>query len=196
MRFLPSTLSPALLFAVIATGATRADAQSNEPPPPDPWAVRPVALELQLGVGAPLGYAGLAVDWSPFPFISLNAGVGLNDEGVQFAGSGRIRPFRFGHTVRVAPYVGGGISAGPYAQRQTNIFDGYFWAVQDRWDMAIWEYLETGVDIRFQPEFYMRPTIGYEGIVNQGDAKQVDGPQSGDLRPSLVYTYLAFGYAF
>ncbi len=118
-------------------------------------------MELRFGLSAPLGFVGLAIDGSPFPFLGLNAGVGLGAQGVQYAASGRIRPFRFGHTVHIAPYLGGGGSAGPYAQYDTSgILDGDPVTLQYQWDMAIWGNLEAGVDMRLTPQFSLRPCLG------------------------------------
>jgi hypothetical protein len=75
----------------------------DEPPTPDPWGGLPLVLEAQFGLGAPLGFVGVALDYSPVPAIGINLGVGLGGAGPQYALSTRLRVFRFGHRAHFAP---------------------------------------------------------------------------------------------
>jgi hypothetical protein len=171
--------------------------ESSEPPePPDPWALHPFALEVQLGLGAPLGFAGIAIDGSPLPVFALNVGVGLGAQGMQVSGSARVRPFRFGHSAHFAPYIGGGISEGPYQQYDTNaFFGGDTPTAEYHWDTAVWANAEAGMEMRLGERFELRPFIGIAALTNPTTGKPVgtpDQPRDG----STAYTGIAIGYAF
>lgn len=75
---------PSYAQALIPIGDARV-AESNS------WSEHPVALEIQAGVGTPLGLLGLAVDFSPLDWWSVGAGVGWDELGPQGALLTRLR---------------------------------------------------------------------------------------------------------
>ena len=150
----------------------RGDAASSEEatpakPPvtwPDPWETNPFSLELQFGLGSPLGLAGLALDYAVSPAVSLNAGVGVAASGFQGAVSMRVRLVRFGHRAHFAPFVGGGFSMGAHDQGM----DIFSQNAGLHWSTAYWGNLEAGMELRFSPHFELRPATGVAILLNQG----------------------------
>lgn len=55
--------------ALIPIGDARRTASNS-------WSEHPVAVEVQAGLGTPLGLLGIAVDFSPLDWWSVGAGVG------------------------------------------------------------------------------------------------------------------------
>jgi hypothetical protein len=83
-----STGSAALLMllfvapeAARAQGLQRPVAEANDFEAPEaqssPWVTDPWALELHAGLGTPVGYLGVALDYSPLRWLSIDAGVGI-----------------------------------------------------------------------------------------------------------------------
>ena len=68
-----------------------------------------VAIEGQLGVGTPTGLAGLALDLTPHPRVSVNVGAGRGLYALQIAAMARVRPLFI--TSDLAPGIGAGVSS-------------------------------------------------------------------------------------
>jgi hypothetical protein len=186
---------------------TTDDAESEAPPKwPDPWVTKPIVVEGQFGLGAPLGLAGLALEYSPVPFLGIDLGVGLGRGGVQYAFATRLRLLRAGHRNHVAPYLGAGVSAGGFNTDYPgpNIsVDGSQTFHEDtvehyHFDMALWMNLEAGADLRLGPHVTLRPFAGAAFLLNPGAGTAVTG-QLGEVPTPpdrwLPYLGLAVGYA-
>jgi hypothetical protein len=171
----------------------------EEPPTPDPWGSLPLVLEAQFGLGAPLGFAGVALDYSPVPAIGINLGVGLGAAGPQYALSTRLRVFRFGHGAHFAPYVGAGASAGAYNQNDwLNFVGGDPPTTAFHWNTAYWMNFETGMEMRFGQHFELRPHVGVSFLLNPsaGSPGQDNSPPVEPIDSWSLYAGIAIGYAF
>jgi hypothetical protein len=185
----PSPASPPLMPPTRG----RENASAEEPPAQAPapfanvWATRRLAIELQLGFGAPLGYLGVAVDYSPLPVLALNAGVGFGGVGLQYALSGRLRLARA--SSHGAPYFGAGFSAGAYQTPpgfltfsydagDTSDGGAYY-----HWDMAYWTNVEIGGEVRSGSYVTFRGFAGLGLLLNPGSAVAVGYTSPGGVLP-------------
>jgi hypothetical protein len=117
-----------------------------------------LAIELQSGIGAPTGLAGLALDVTPHPRVSLNAGAGRGLYAMQLAGMARVRPFFI--RSNIAPGIGAGVSGGDTGTLAIGFADAYL-----RFDRAIWANGELFFEYRRGP-FHLRPFLGYARMVS------------------------------
>jgi hypothetical protein len=190
------------------TPATEPDAASQEsasaeeaeatPVTPDPWVTSPFTFEAQLGLWAPLGLAGVAIDYAPAPVISFNLGAGLSPFGPQLGLSTRFRVFRFGHRARFAPFVGGGISLGPHEDGSYGFIDGGGYQANYKWNTAYWANFETGMEMRFGQHVELRPFIGLAALLNPSDGVATSTGISMANEPIQQWTAyfgIAVGYA-
>jgi len=164
---------------------------------------RPVALEGRLGLGTPLGFAGVALDVTPVPWMSLNIGVGQGAAGGQYAGMARVR-------LAPAPVTGGigaGVSAGRYRwTNQCSALDGpcsallQLPAINRLWNPAIWGNVEAFLEGRSGGRFQWRVYIGLGRLLNASSStctwQSLDGqrPTGCDGTPFLGYFGTAFGF--
>jgi hypothetical protein len=167
------------------------------------WATSLLALELQAGFGAPLGYLGAAVDYSPFPALAFNLGVGLGGVGFQYAVSTRLRLPNASHW---APYVGAGLSAGAYQNPPGFLFSSYDsgdtsnGGAYYHWDTAYWTNIEIGGESRSSSNVTFRAFLGLGLLMNPGSAVAVGYTSPGGVLPPpgfswcQPYTGIAFGY--
>jgi len=169
--------------------------------PPNRWQ-KPVALEGRLGLGTPLGFAGVALDVTPVPWMSLNLGVGAGGAGAQYAGMARVG-------LAPAPVTGGigaGVSAGQYEwSNQPKAIYGHFSAdlhmpsITREWNLAIWGNGEVFVEGRSGGRFQWRVYIGLGRLLNASSStciwQSLDGqrPTGCDGTPFLGYFGSAFG---
>jgi hypothetical protein len=159
----------------------------EEPTKPDAFRAQPFAVELQTGIGNPLGVVGLALDYAPVPVLALNAGVGVSASGVQWAAGARVRVFRFAnrrHSSHFAIVCGVGIAGGAFdTQRQDPLFQSLDEAGGDgedppphfHFDQALWVTTDVGFEMRFGPHFMLRPEFGLTKLLNPGDGTEVRG---------------------
>ena len=150
---------------------------AGEPPATDhpavswrsPISAASVALLGQLGLGAPLGIAGVLVELQPLPWLAADIGGGVSTSGGQVAAGLRGRlPF----ARRSALDLGATYSVGPYESvpesplcitcRETGRYE---------WWLAHWVGLDVGVASRFYNGLQIRPHVGFTRVVNQGDHK-------------------------
>src|SRR5438552_17336204 len=104
MRHSPRT-GPGIALIALST-LTSLSALAREPSPA--WQDL-VAIEGQLGVGTPTGLAGLALDLTPHPRVSVNVGAGRGLYALQIAAMARVRPLFI--TSDLAPGIGAGVSS-------------------------------------------------------------------------------------
>jgi hypothetical protein len=153
-----------------------------------------VSFEAQLGLGAPLGLAGGAVEIAG-DRLALSAGGGLGVSGPQVAVTARYR-FRLARIFNIS--VGAGVSAGPYEWVEPLVFDN---PARKHWDTAFWANGELGFEIGWPIGFHARPFLGVGSILNRqagvcvGDtATFCQSSHSGDGF-ILPYAGIAIAYA-
>ena len=172
--------------------------------PPNRWQ-KQLAYEARLGLATPLGFAGVAVDVTPVPWVSLNLGIGQGGHGAQYAGMARVRLA----TTPVTGGIGAGVSAGRY--QWDNQCKAYYgpcaamdrWPVVTRtWNPAIWGNVEAFLEGRAAGGFQWRVYLGLGKILNAAASRctwqSVDGqrPNGCDESHFLGYVGTALGYSF
>ncbi len=203
MRHLPRirpSIGPIALIAL--STLTSMSALAREPSPA--WN-DVLAIEGQLGLAAPTGLAGLGIDVTPNPHVSLNAGVGRGYRALQLAAMVRVRPFFI--RPNIAPGIGAGVSGGDTGTLHILFSDSYL-----LFERAIWANGEVFFEFRRGP-FHLRPFVGYArrvrhsgctyvglydvetapqpcSAIDQGRLAQVDNMRG------IVYTGVAIGWSF
>ena len=191
-----------------AVDSTAPDATVAPPGQPDPWETRPFMVEGHLGLGTPVGVLGIALDYSPWPLLGLNLGIGLGGAGPQYAFTSRLRLLRLGHRTRVALYLGAGVSGGSYeeptplaafpvdgSQTESAGERAHF-----HWDVAYWTNVEAGVEIRLRSNVSLRPYLGVSRLLNPDPSATIKDAYSGmppgnPVVPWSAYVGFALGYA-
>jgi hypothetical protein len=170
-----------------ANGADAPPPEDETPAKVDAFRDQPLAVELQLGLNAPLGLAGLAIDYSLIPALALNAGVGLGLSGVQWGAGARVRVFRFANgrdTNHFAITCGAGVAGGAFDTAHADVLgisiDGSQYTPEPQvahyhFDQAIWATTDVGFEMRFGPHFLFRPELGLSALLNPSDGFPVNG---------------------
>jgi hypothetical protein len=184
-------------------------AVSDEPPPvdladdelarpgaPSVWQLRPLTLELQAGLGAPLGAVGLAVDYATSTGFSLNAGIGLGaaTASPQAALGCRLRILL---TRVTAVGAEGGVSVGGYADE----FDcqGGSCPPDWRWAPAVFGNAGLMLETRVQTSWSFRWSFGASAILNvvNGECRRCDSTDEPSAwTTTVLYTAIAVGRTF
>ena len=139
--------TPGIALIVLST-LTSVSALAGEPSPA--WN-DPLAIEGHLGIGTPTGFAGLALDLTPHPQISIEVGAGRGLYALQLAAMARVRPFFI--SAGLAPGIGAGVSGGDTGT--LNVQD-----TRDlRFEKAIWVNGELFLELR-RGRFHLRPYAG------------------------------------
>jgi hypothetical protein len=157
-------LVTALAFLAVLQGA------------PDAFAEHPVGVEIPLGVGLPTGLLGVALDWTPLPYLSLEAGLGVDRSfrilddgagGVQWSVMPRLRLPIAG----MGLLAGFGVSGGPYGWCDScPAENGDQW----NWSQAIWLNFEGGVEYRWLSGMGLRLSVGVAELTNPDDVTCTD----------------------
>jgi hypothetical protein len=165
-------------------------------PEAEPWRRYPLALETQVGMGAPLGLAGLALDCSPSAGFSANFGAGLGNatKSLQLATVLRLR-FVIAHGFATGSE--GGLAFGRY-ERHIDCPDGRCppsWS----WNRAVWGNVGLFLERRSDAGLTLRWSFGGTSIFNGAAADcerctATDEPNT--WVTTLPYTMLAVGWAF
>ena len=160
-----------------------------------------LAIEGHLGVGTPVGLAGLAVDLTPHPNVSFNIGAGQGLRAPQIAAMARVRPFFI--TPGLAPGIGAGVSGGDTGTMHVMDFR------QLRFEQAVWLNAEVFLELRRGP-FHLRPFVGYARRVRYSGCTYSDSNADtslpcADVDPDMIamlddwqtiyYTGVAFGFS-
>ena len=191
----------ASLFSFVIASCLVTSALASEPALSEadstPWSRRPLAVEAHLGLWAPYGYMGAAVDYSPWDYVGITAGLGKGDSGLLVGAMGRAR-LPLG---RVAPYLELGLSIGPHEHSGCMSIDYESGDGRWEWDAAVWGMAGVGVDARVTDALSLRAYGGAQKVLNES-AGTCD-PSSGDCGTSpnhyiteAPYVGLAIGYAF
>lgn len=206
-----------LLGVLLVLLGSSVEARATEPPPaidtreigPDaelfddrhrpearPWVERPLAIEAQLGLGAPLGLAGAAFDWSPSPGFSWNAGAGVGESthSLQLGTAVRLRLIA---AMGFAVGAEGGLAVGPY-EESSECPSGRCPPAYS-WDPAVWGHIGLVLERRTESGLALRWSFGAAGIFNVTAAECVrcDSTDEPNMWHTTVpYTLLAAGWAF
>lgn len=161
-----------------------------------PFRRRPFALEAQLGLGAPLGMAGLAFDVSPSAGFGLNAGVGIGHatRSPQLALGVRTRII-VSHGFAVG--AEGGLSVGRYEEHIECPEGGC--PPEWHFDRAVWGNLGLMLEHRADDGLALRWSFGATGIFNvtSGECVRCDATDEPSMWNSTVpYTLVAVGWTF
>ena len=141
------------LKVVIAALALSWSAQAHARAEPSPAWDDVLAVEGHLGLGAPLGLAGLAVDVTPHRRFSIGAGVGKGMDAPQVGAMARVRPLLLGRVFALG--LGGCVSGGDTRTARFLFSD----PSQIYWGKAIWLNGEFFMELRHGP-FHLRPFVG------------------------------------
>ena len=198
---------------IVASVATSPSGAAPPPEDEDPWTARPFALEAQVGVGAPHGAAGAAVEWAPTRWLVVGAGTGVAFSGlllgqtwVQEALAIRLR--RCLGTVGLSG--GLGWSTGPYAWFYDGSRAPEGWkasqSILREWRRAHWVNLEVAVEHRRPSGLQLRALLGLGAVMNPaaGVCRYYTGDTCDALDAALAdgkgegtpYFALAVGYGF
>ena len=137
----------------------------------DPWAHRTISLELNAGLGTPLGFGGVAMELTPVRYVSLVGGVGVGKTGAQVAGMLRLRA----PIGRVGIEVGTGISRGAYDGPAGGTFCFDSGCPTYHYDAAKWLNLEFALDYNsVASRMYFRFFGGVGYLLNPTDCSYSD----------------------
>lgn len=161
-------LVPALFLLMLAGYAREAQAQPPEAPRHTAlWTEHRWALEGQIAplMNSPVGIAGINLDYTLDPSVSLTAGVGvsLTSRSPQFSLMGRPRIF----VGNLAFFGGIGLSAGRYVPVLQGLFqEGYY--TEHAVNPALWLNTELGIENRHRDGISYRLSVGVSRLINSG----------------------------
>ena len=164
---------------------------------PAPSPTHPFGLDIVLGLGTPTGLIGGVLDWTPTPYLSLEAGLGYDRTfsffpdagGFQWSVMPRLRTPNDG----VSLSVGAGMSGGHYEWCDSCPFEnGDVWT----WSHALWFNFETALEYRWQAGAALRLVIGGADLLNRDDVTcQENRYGCGDIAPARQSIQPYFGLA-
>ncbi|MCC6664699.1 MAG: hypothetical protein IT375_13185 [Polyangiaceae bacterium] len=160
------------------------------------WTERPIAVEAQLGLGAPLGLVGVAVDLSPSAGFSWNLGAGISVPGPTLQLGTAVR-LRLIPTTGFAVGAEGGLSFGPYSEQSDCPSNDCPPAYS--WERAVWGHVGLMLERRSQSGLTLRWSFGGAGIFNvtQADCERCDATdEPSTWHTTVPYTLVAAGWAF
>jgi len=175
----------ALVMLFTARSARASEATLHES---SAFAARPLAIEAELGLGTPLGLYGVALDYAPMPWLSLNAGVGKAAVGgTQVGFMPRLRQV----SGDVGLAVGFGVSTG---STQSPVV--CFWGCGQRtWEDVVWMNPELSLDVRSKTGFVFRMFGGAQIPVSRGRCVSGCYDQSAPYTDTRPYLGVALGAA-
>jgi len=170
-------LAPLLMAIALGPGATGllvarpARAQTPDGAGSE-WVARPFALEAQLGLGAPLGLAGVAADYSVLPWLSAVAGAGWSTGGLQVSAGARARLLPIARsrlTLQLDYSLGGAMVS------STPVVGGGGAEIQA--ERAHWLHAALGVERRAANGVTARIYAGYSFLLGMDDWRCEDTSQ-------------------
>ena len=169
---------------------------------------RRITLELRLGVAAPTGGLGGAVEFALVPRVGLGCGVGTNGVGPEYACWLRARPIIVRNR---ALTLSSGLSTAPFVQDYATVGGAFGWATAaiDQmgespppparvWAHAYWLNTDVGYESR-RNSFLFRVFGGLAALLNPNDS-MIQASASDDAPPAdkpvhvLIYAGLGLGY--
>lgn len=179
------------LSFLFATPVVAQTTNLSIPPTDEVWTTQYVTVEAHLGAVTPYGMAGLALDFSPLPWVSLNVGGGAGLDGAQVGGMVRLR-FPMGS---FAPTISAGTSFGSFKE-----YGGLFHHVRRSVDWAMWINGDLGLEYRWSNGARLRAYGGMAQTQRAVDCRVEDGGYGSGACDGRgiekVYGGLALGYAF
>jgi hypothetical protein len=124
-----------------------------------------IGLEGSAGFGTPLGEVGATLILSPVAPLSLEAGVGIAQSGMQLAATLRLTVSEPG---RVQLSFAGGASTGRYESRALII------GPTEVWENAVWVNGEMSVDLRVDRHVMLRFFGGLGHVVESDECYTLD----------------------
>ncbi len=168
----------------------------------DPWTTRRASVLASGGTGGPLGYGGLSFEYSPWRYLVLGGGVGIQPGGGTGAFTWRLRlPLnRY-----VAIGLGVPLSTGPYQWVGSYVAEGDCAGgvcgskVTRTWGWTTWVHIEPSVEFRIANGIALRAYGGRSFMIDPSSGVCTsDGaggcPSSGG--ETQWYAGLAAGVAF
>jgi len=158
---------------------------------------RPTAVYAQLGLGTPLGFAGVEAEHMVTPDYAVSVGAGYGTGGPQAAAM--LRMLAGGDRSKFV--IGAGVSGGRTIWTDWAGFPDDEGAVRKIGTVA-WGNLEIGGEHRFRNGFGLRYFGGYGRIIagdlicEAGNRYDVCVANHKDDGYNLIYTGIAVGYAF
>lgn len=169
---------------------------------------RRFTLELRLGVAAPTGGLGGAVEFSLVPRMGLGCGAGTNGVGPEYACWLRARPIIVRNR---ALTLSSGLSMAPFVQNYATVGGAFGWGTAaiaqmgehppppDRvWAHAYWLNTDVGHESR-RNSFLFRVFGGLAALLNPNDSV-IQASDSDDAPPAdkpvhvLIYVGIGLGY--
>jgi hypothetical protein len=151
-----------------------------------------------LGLGTPVGLAGVTAELGFARWVAMQVGIGSNGEGMQFEA---MAYGRLPLGAALALEAGAGLSLGPYVHH-TNWLDADH-SDDSRWDGAVFANGELSLEILAPGGFSARASAGIGRLLNPDAVSRcTDG---GDIVPcgdarrrahTVPYLGMGFGYAF
>ena len=158
---------------------------------------RPTAVYAQLGLGTPLGFAGVEAEHMVTPDYAVSVGAGYGTGGPQAAAM--LRLLAGGDRSKFS--LGAGVSGGKYTWRDYLGFPDDEGPPRKAGTVA-WANVEIGGEHRFRNGFALRYFGGYGRLI-AGDLVCEAGARYDDCVMfykddgyNLIYTGIAVGYAF
>jgi hypothetical protein len=195
--------SNVIMLGRIATAIVGVVSLAHADPPVTPapgvWDDHHIGVNLALGWGTPLGAAGVAVDWTPIRWVSIEGGLGASRNWNLYCWSGGSGQAGVMARGRLA-YEGWGVSAGlgastgGYHEQPSCPFEnGNAWD----WSAALWINAELAIEHRWSSGVGLRLIAGESRLLNpsSGVCTPYDGACS-DMplvsRTSTPYFGLSF----
>jgi hypothetical protein len=149
-------------------------------------------VEARLGLGSPVGFAGLGVEVAPYRWLAASVGTGWGfSGGPQWSGMGRLQvPIG-----KLALGLGGGMSGGPTG--------GGLGEDQAEWDHGLWVNGEATLTYRLTDWLRVRGALGFARLLNETDchwdggqvpARPCTAEEPGEFR--MPYLMGGLGYVF
>ena len=159
------------VFSTATAAASPSTFDSTGGESPSNWQQRPGALYLHGGLGTPLGFVGVQLEYNVWQHLGLAVGGGYSTDGPQGALEVAARPFVWRrHAIVVLP----GVSVGRFDGRAIEMPGGEgpgSAVVKYRVELAVWFNGGVGYEFRRDSGFSLRAYMGYAVLLNPGDVR-------------------------
>jgi hypothetical protein len=161
---------------------------------------RPISVVGVTGFGTPLGLIGVAGQYVVLEALTLGAGIGTNDQGLQLSAYANFRPLHWsGRSVAFAVGPQLAYATGPWAPFSVNgLFSGGG-SSDDRYvvDRAHWLQADLGLEVQTKGGVVFRFSHGAAFLLNPGSGRcEGECPPPESTSEALFTTAITLGYAF